>query len=506
MDDLGHLLTDDALLKLEDRIKNTYGDAAKELQKTIDEYFDAFVKRDAEQQKLLKEEKITEEQYKQWRLAQIGRGKRFEALRDTLAERMTKANEISISYVNDTTPGIYSLNHNYAAYTIEQISGDVDFTLLDEQTVKRLIAEQPDLMPYYPREKAVARGIDIKWGKQQITAQVTSGILQGESLKKLSQRLQSNIPHMSQASALRAARTAVTEAENAGRQASYDRAQEIGLPLRKRWMAVKDLRTRDAHAFADGQTVPLNAPFKVDGYKMMYPGDPSAPPYLVYNCRCTMRTVEREGIEAEPRKMRVRNPATGRNELVSEMTYAEWLEWKKQFAKEEKSDKINKRKERSISNKRGFAFGLRQSARNIITDEEVSFLKKEAKEIDIPVSVLAFNKGTRTGFCDEEGIIHVRGDVFPDMNSKVARDRMSARAVLAHEYYGHYMNDPSEYDFGDPMDEYRASREAALYAPNLTAEDRALLMIDAYDRLREDGREVKYDEEAKKIIYGYEEI
>lgn len=333
MEDRGHILTDDALLKLEQRIKDTYGDAAAEVQKTIDEYFDSFKKRDAEQKKLLEQEKITEEQYKQWRLAQIGRGKRFEALRDMLAERMTKANEISISYVNDTTPGIYSLNHNYAAYTIEQIGGNVGFTLLDEQTVKRLIAEQPDLMPYYPRDKAVARGIDIKWGKQQITAQVTSGILQGESIKDISQRLQKNIPTMHQVSAIRAARTAVTEAENAGRQASYDRAKELGLPVKKRWMAVHDMRTRDAHAKADGQTVDLDAPFKVDGYKMMYPGDPSAPAYLVYNCRCTTRTVEREGIEAEPRMMRVRNPATGRNELVSEMTYTEWLAWKEAEAK-----------------------------------------------------------------------------------------------------------------------------------------------------------------------------
>lgn len=93
---------------------------------------------------------ITEEQYKQWRLAQIGRGKRFESLRDKVAERMTNANAAAVAYVNDATPGIYSLNRNFAAYTIEQVTGDVGFDLWDEQTVKRLIAEQPELMPYYP--------------------------------------------------------------------------------------------------------------------------------------------------------------------------------------------------------------------------------------------------------------------------------------------------------------------------------------------------------------------
>ena len=35
---------------------------------------------------------------------------------------------------------------------------------------------------------------------------------------------------------------------------------------------------------------------------------------------------EKEGIEAEPRQGRVRNPRTGKNEVVSEITYQEWYE------------------------------------------------------------------------------------------------------------------------------------------------------------------------------------
>jgi hypothetical protein len=40
-----------------------------------------------------------------------------------------------------------------------------------------------------------------------------------------------------------------------------------------------------------------------------------------------MRTVEKEGIEAEPRQMRARDPETGQNVLVNEMTYDEWQKW-----------------------------------------------------------------------------------------------------------------------------------------------------------------------------------
>ena len=172
--DKAHKLTDKKLIVLENRIAAEYKKAAEELQEKIDAYFEQFKERDKKQKNLIgtvvNGKEYTEQDYKQWRIAQIGRGKRFEALRYRLAERMTKANEVAAAYINDKTPGIYSLNRNYAAYTIEaQVGANVGLDLWDEQTVKRLIVEQPDLMPYYPPERAVKRGIDLAWGKRQIT-------------------------------------------------------------------------------------------------------------------------------------------------------------------------------------------------------------------------------------------------------------------------------------------------------------------------------------------------
>lgn len=329
MDDYGHIWTDEELAELEKRIAALYRTASEDMQDEIDAYFDRLEDRDERQRQFVKEGRITEEHYKQWRLNQIGRGERMEALRDALAERMTRANETAVSYVNDATPGIYSMNRNYAAYTIEQAAGNVGFTLWDEQTVRRLAVEQPDLMPFYPPKKAVQRGIDLAWGKRQITAQMTSGILQGESIKKLADRLQTNIPKMNRDSAIRTARTAVTGAQNAGRQESFTAAAKMGIKVQKRWVAIKDSRTRHDHGAADGQTVPLNDPFIVGGERLMFPGDRAGSGWNIYNCRCSMRTVEKEGIEAEPRMMRVRDPETGRNVLINEMTYQEWYEWKR---------------------------------------------------------------------------------------------------------------------------------------------------------------------------------
>lgn len=319
--DEAHLLTEKELAKLEKRIAKLYRDAAKEMQTTIDDYFSSFSKRDKEMQSLIGStvngKEWTERDYKQWRLNQIGRGKRLEALRDKLAERVTQANETAVAYTNDATPGIYSLNRNYTAYTIEQVSDAADFTLWDEQTVKRLAVEQPDLMPYYPKKQALKRGIDLEYGKKQITASITSSILQGKSIKGIADDLQGRITTMSRASAIRTARTAVTGAQNAGRMDSYKAAEGMGIKLKKEWLATLDGRTRHSHAMLDGQTVDTDKPFKVDGYKIMFPGDRSAPGYLVYNCRCTM-IAALDDVDTSDAQRR------DRNGLLPDMTYAQW--------------------------------------------------------------------------------------------------------------------------------------------------------------------------------------
>ena len=289
--DLGHRLTDKELAKLERKIAKVYSEASADMGDTIQDYFEKFKSRDEEMRKLVEEGSWTKQEYKKWRLAQIGRGERFEAMRDKLAEQATEANEIAIGYVNDAMPNIYALNRNYAAYTIEQASSAVDFTLYDEGTVLRLLAEDPKTMPYYPPKRAISRGIDLAYGQRQITASVTSGILRGSSIKRIADELQTYITDMSRTSAIRAARTAVTSAQNGGRQASYDAAEKMGVVVQKEWMATKDERTRYEHGAADGQVVDKDKPFKVGGEKLMFPGDPSGSGWNIYNCRCTMRAV-----------------------------------------------------------------------------------------------------------------------------------------------------------------------------------------------------------------------
>lgn len=70
----------------------------------------------------------------------------------------------------------------------------------------------------------------------------------------------------------------------AANQAFAERPQ----PVFKVWETRKDARVRPAHSATEGQTRPLDQPFSVGGFSMMFPGDPSGPINLVARCRCSL--------------------------------------------------------------------------------------------------------------------------------------------------------------------------------------------------------------------------
>ena len=75
----------------------------------------------------------------------------------------------------------------------------------------------------------------------------------------------------------------VTTAVEAARSAVYERN---GRMYTKTWHAERDTRTRHTHVKADGQTRQAKNAFTVGGFKMQFPGDPTAPIQEVANCRC----------------------------------------------------------------------------------------------------------------------------------------------------------------------------------------------------------------------------
>jgi hypothetical protein len=149
--------------------------------------------------------------------------------------------------------------------------------------------------------------------------------------------------------------------------------------------------------------------------------------------------------------------------------------------------------------------GLRQSPFIILTEHDIRELKKDIHAIQADVNIFEFNEGWKTSYYDFDDKVRVKGDVYPIPNSIHPRDLMSARAVLAHEYYGHrpYRNVKLKLIPGSWNDEFRASYMAAKNAPGLSHEDRKYLVLDALERAKSSGIVIKYNAFIMEVLYGY---
>lgn len=302
--DEAHRETEEIIKQIEKRISQEYAQAVKEVQAKLDDYLSRYKKKDEtwrgwiEKAKDKQEKQAREEKYKKWRVSQIAVGKRWQELKETLAEDLHNSNEIARSIATGYMPEVYALNHNYGAYTVERDSmKDTSYTLYGRETVERIMRDDPDLLPPPGKamteriNEAMAAGKDIRWNKQQIQSVMMQSLLQGDSIPEIARRLAEKVGDSDKAAAIRNARTMATGAQNAGRMDSYIRAQKMGIDVKVQWLAVHDNRTRHEHRLLDYQTVNVGEPFKVPDTEdeIRFPGDPTAAGYLVYNCRCTTR-------------------------------------------------------------------------------------------------------------------------------------------------------------------------------------------------------------------------
>lgn len=282
--DAAHRATDKELERIEKRLTEIYNQAAQELQEKADKYFERFKVLDAQKRTLVDSGKMSEADYKKWRQGKVMTGKHWTEMRRQAAQRLTEADKIAVEYTNGRLPYVYSLNYNSVAEGLETRLKGYSFELVDEATVRNLAMSDKTLLPY----KVVDGKKAERWHTARVNAEVTQGILQGESIPKIAKRLKTNVGMTAKGSAVRNARTSVTSAENKGRIDMLHDARKKGVIADKIWMAAHDSRTREAHLDLDGQQVPEDETFESMLGPIEYPGDPDAPPEMVYNCRCSL--------------------------------------------------------------------------------------------------------------------------------------------------------------------------------------------------------------------------
>ena len=321
MSDYGHEQTDKELKRIEDLITKEYGQAAKELEEKMLKQFEDFNAKDIKMRAKLTAGEITQTEYNNWLYGQVATGDRWRSLRDSMVNTLVNTDKAAATIIQGNNIKAYGDNMNYGTYEIEHNTKiNTGFTLYDENTVKNLLKEDPKIIPM-PK---VDIPKDELWNRQHLTSAVTQGILQGESIPKIADRLQ-NVAFMGRNSAIRNARTYTTAAENKGRIDSYERAEKYGIQTNKKWIATLDDRTRMEHRHLDGMSVKPDEEFEVDGYKISFPGDPSAEPEMFYNCRCTL-VADIVGYPYNDER---------KDDKLGDMSYEEWKHAKDKESKEE---------------------------------------------------------------------------------------------------------------------------------------------------------------------------
>lgn len=321
MGDGGTRMTDEAVKRTEARLKAVYRQASDEVEQSLKEWQRGHARREAKYMQMVATGKMSQEDFDAWKRGQVFQARQWKARQEQIDEILLNADREAARIVNDGKFGVFASNANYTGYELEH-DGNIDtgFMLYDEQTVRRLIDEDPQILPM-PRP-GVQKPLAYPYYNRLMTSAITQGIVQGETISQIARRVARTTGEASYKSALRNARTAYTGAQNAGRIEGLHQAQKLGIDVKKRWMATLDGKTRDAHRDLDGQVREVDDPFDSDLGRIMYPGEPTAHPANVYNCRCTLTYV----YPKYPSAMVRRSAEDGA--VVGDMTYGEWETWK----------------------------------------------------------------------------------------------------------------------------------------------------------------------------------
>lgn len=284
--------TDRRLAEMETHLTEIYSRASRELDEKVLRYFARFEEQDKRKAAQVAAGKLDPYDYAEWRKNKMLYGEQYKKFQESVTDQLAHINETALAYINGEMPEVYVLNYNDMGTEISEavprnVRAGTAFELTDAETVRILATEDVTLLP----QKTLNAPKDRRWNGKKMQSEVLQGILQGESIPQMEKRLR-GVTDMNQNSAIRNARTMVTSAENRGRLESMRRCRNsLGIVTRKHWLSSDQPgRTRDWHlpgAFAH-LTVDEDEPFVNELGEIMYPGDPSAAPANVYNCRCSM--------------------------------------------------------------------------------------------------------------------------------------------------------------------------------------------------------------------------
>ena len=284
---------DAELGQLEEILTALYANATNEITEQFTEYSKKIKTKLKAWRELLEQGLITETDYQAMVRNKILNDILFQATIAALTNTLVNTDVAAMAIVRGDLPYVIAQSYNFIQSLGWKYADDAGFSvgtfqIYNANSVQILIKNNPDLLPY------VDLPLDEKWNKDRINTVITQGIIQGDDMQTVANKLQT-VAKMDETTAMRTARTSMTYAENLGRDESYKNLKEKGLPVKKKWSAILDERTRDTHRLLNGTFANEKGLFGegILNVLLRCPADPQGEPQEIYNCRC------REGVVFE---------------------------------------------------------------------------------------------------------------------------------------------------------------------------------------------------------------
>jgi 2'-5' RNA ligase len=188
---------------------------------------------------------------------------------------------------------LFGVVEDAAHQAAESVGAELDETWTDLPDRYEEGRELPDgLGQYAETTEHLLRAVGDRLA-EVARQELAAGLEAGEDVAQLRARLLArlNAEDGGQLGPGRQRLIAATEATRAWNTATLAAARAVqgpDRPLVKQWQTRRDARVRDAHDAVDGQLQLIDDHFTVAGVAMLGPGDPTAPPELVCNCRCVL--------------------------------------------------------------------------------------------------------------------------------------------------------------------------------------------------------------------------
>ena len=314
--DYGERYADKKISTVNRELRKTYRTAQAELKKKLSDFEKRFAAKNKQKKLELEAGKISKQDYKDWMTGQVFIRTQFEQNIKKVNAVLLDCNRQALNIINNARFDVFAENYNYNAWKAEREIA-VSFNVYSAESVARLMLDDPQLLPKWKIDEKK----DYIWNYNKVNNIVRQGIIQGEGVPEITERLCNGLASSNESKMRMFARTAINSAQNAGRQKQMEDAAAMGIDVAKRWIATRDSRTRDAHRDLDGKEVPFDKPFKSQLGDIMFPGDPTAPAANVFNCRCTMVTIYP--------KYEDRSKRWGEGDTVEGVPYEEWKKGKR---------------------------------------------------------------------------------------------------------------------------------------------------------------------------------